>query len=212
MRLDRATRRELIVRAAAAAFSEHGYRGASIRDIARRAQVSEALIYRHFATKEDLFRAASQASPPARSSVWPVPGALARAGGEVEFLERTAQDLLSAPVGSPGWLRALLYAVLEAPGQAGRMRDAVLGPRVQAVVQCLGRGVGAGRVREELDLELAARAFVGMVAWAGLELQLEGGADAADRPERDRLARGLVDLFLKGVRAGPAGAAGGGAR
>jgi AcrR family transcriptional regulator len=44
-----------LLRAAREVFGERGYRGASIREIARRAEVSEALVYRHFDTKEHLF-------------------------------------------------------------------------------------------------------------------------------------------------------------
>lgn len=48
-------RRELIERAATRVFAEHGYAGASIDEIARRAEVSPPVVYDHFASKLDLF-------------------------------------------------------------------------------------------------------------------------------------------------------------
>lgn len=48
------TRQEL-VNAALHLFAEKGYDGASIRDIARRAGVTEALVYHYFRSKEHLF-------------------------------------------------------------------------------------------------------------------------------------------------------------
>ncbi|MFN2456467.1 MAG: helix-turn-helix domain-containing protein, partial [Pyrinomonadaceae bacterium] len=38
-------------------FSERGFRGTTTREIARAAGVSEAIIFRHFATKEELYSA-----------------------------------------------------------------------------------------------------------------------------------------------------------
>ncbi|AQA04716.1 TetR family transcriptional regulator [Mycobacterium sp. MS1601] len=51
-------RKEQIARASAEAFSELGYHGVSMEDIARRVGVTAASLYRHYAGKYDLFRAA----------------------------------------------------------------------------------------------------------------------------------------------------------
>jgi AcrR family transcriptional regulator len=48
-------RRTGILDAAMAAFSKSGYHSASIDDIAREAGVSKALIYEHFASKQELY-------------------------------------------------------------------------------------------------------------------------------------------------------------
>src|SRR5438876_10651504 len=51
-------RRAAILAAAEAEFTAHGYSGASIRAIARRAGVSSALLYWFFPSKAELFAAA----------------------------------------------------------------------------------------------------------------------------------------------------------
>jgi AcrR family transcriptional regulator len=51
--------RERIVEAAADAFAERGFHGASTRDIASRAGANQGLITYHFRTKDDLWRAAA---------------------------------------------------------------------------------------------------------------------------------------------------------
>lgn len=51
-----ATKQQLLD-AAAAVFTERGYAGATTKEIARRAGVSEGTIYRHFADKRELFGA-----------------------------------------------------------------------------------------------------------------------------------------------------------
>ena len=57
-RLERSKRRQIILDAARQAFLASGYSGARTRDIAERAGVTEALLYRHFASKEELFEEA----------------------------------------------------------------------------------------------------------------------------------------------------------
>lgn len=47
--------RDLIVEAALAAFAEHGFHGASMRDIAARAGVSQSLVHHHFGSKDALW-------------------------------------------------------------------------------------------------------------------------------------------------------------
>lgn len=50
--------RKLLLAAASAAFADHGYAGATTAAIARTAGVTEAQLYRYYATKADLFREA----------------------------------------------------------------------------------------------------------------------------------------------------------
>lgn len=57
-RLGREQRRLQIVDAARSVFVEHGFAGARTQLIAERAAINEALLYRHFASKEALFEAA----------------------------------------------------------------------------------------------------------------------------------------------------------
>ena len=79
-RLTAEERRTGILDAALAVFSERGYHAASIDDIAREAGVSKALIYEHFASKQELY-----ADLIARNAARAVPSAgAALSGVEVE--------------------------------------------------------------------------------------------------------------------------------
>ncbi len=55
----RAATRERIVDAAVEAFAEKGFRGASTRDIAQRADANQGLITYHFRSKDELWKAAA---------------------------------------------------------------------------------------------------------------------------------------------------------
>jgi AcrR family transcriptional regulator len=48
-------RRKAIVDASRPLFAQNGFRGTSVREIARAADVSEALLYKHFRSKEELY-------------------------------------------------------------------------------------------------------------------------------------------------------------
>ena len=56
-RLRAPERRQGLVAAAARLFSERSYRGVTTADIAREAGVTEPILYRHFASKRDLYLA-----------------------------------------------------------------------------------------------------------------------------------------------------------
>jgi AcrR family transcriptional regulator len=57
-RLSGPERRATIVAAAREVFLEQGFSGARTRAIAERAEITEAVLYRHFASKEEIFEAA----------------------------------------------------------------------------------------------------------------------------------------------------------
>ena len=55
--LDRAARRETILRGAAGAFAEKGYAATSMEDVAAAAGITKLIVYRHFVSKEELYDA-----------------------------------------------------------------------------------------------------------------------------------------------------------
>jgi AcrR family transcriptional regulator len=57
-RLSAAERRRKIIAAAAEVFIEQGYSGARTKEIAERADVTEAFLYRHLASKEEMYEVA----------------------------------------------------------------------------------------------------------------------------------------------------------
>jgi AcrR family transcriptional regulator len=69
-RLPAAERRTAIVDAALRVFSEGSYRGTTTAEIAREAGVSEPILYRHFASKRDLYLACIQESWDGLRGVW----------------------------------------------------------------------------------------------------------------------------------------------
>ncbi|MBX7244525.1 MAG: TetR/AcrR family transcriptional regulator [Candidatus Sumerlaeaceae bacterium] len=57
VKMDSTERRDMIVRDVRRVFAEKGFKGATTRELARAAGVSEALLFKHFPTKEALYEA-----------------------------------------------------------------------------------------------------------------------------------------------------------
>ena len=80
-RLSADARREIIVDAAREVFVAKGFAGARLRDIARRAGITEAYLYRYFTSKTELYHAAIHepveasigGSTPSSTTWWPPP-------------------------------------------------------------------------------------------------------------------------------------------
>lgn len=80
----------LIIKAAVAVMSEHGYHGTSVRDIAERADLSPASLYNHFASKQQILVAIMER-------------------GIEELLRRTREAVDAVPASDPaGRLRAIV--------------------------------------------------------------------------------------------------------
>jgi AcrR family transcriptional regulator len=161
-RLTAEERRTAILDSALAVFSQHGYHSASIDDIAGEAGVSKALIYEHFASKQELH--ADLIARNARELTQRVAGALS--GVEVESTSERLATGLEA-----------FFAFVEERRDAWRMlfRDAA-DPESSAVLDRMVEQVTAevtvlisqdpgarelARMGEERSLRLLAEMLVG---------------------------------------------------
>jgi AcrR family transcriptional regulator len=91
--------RNKIIRAAARIFAQHGYEGASIRNIVAKADVNQAAISYHFGSKEGLYRAvlqmALQALQQADVSTATAPAKLSREAALRAFIRRQLRPMLA---------------------------------------------------------------------------------------------------------------------
>lgn len=103
-RMRRAERREQILAAATRAFARCGFAATSLDDIAAEAQISRVILYRHFDSKADLYRAVLD-----RTCTW-----LADSVGTDNYDEDTIPTLLRAASSDPDGFRLLFrYAARE---------------------------------------------------------------------------------------------------
>lgn len=191
----RSTRALQIVTAARDEFARHGFDGARVDRIARRAGVNKQLLFHYFHSKRGLFDAVLTS-------------------GAAEFEQALAQ--LGTRDGRPlDRLRANLEALFDFLAthaelvtlltQAQRTGAGPFAPAIKRLVVLLAEGQGLGQVRDDVDPHLAAaQALVLMVAYPGLEPLITASAPplGADEPAlRERWKEAAVRLVLQGVMA-----------
>ena len=152
-RLTADERRNAIVAAATEVFAEKGFHGTTTRELAKAARVSEALLYKHFPSKESLFSAmlASGAN-----------GALSTAFKRIITLEPSTATLIimvhfmisyyvlrDAGASSTSALNILQVRSLLADGEFVRIRHKRFAPTwIAKFDECLKHAAEAGDLRE----------------------------------------------------------------
>lgn len=121
-RLSATDRRISILNAATTVFATQGFDGAKTQQIAAAAQVSEALVYRHFSSKTALYRAVLRKLVQDQNSSFASFGFTElNAGGVLTVLEYTFRSALRGEwSGGPQALR-LLFASLTGDGHYARL-------------------------------------------------------------------------------------------
>jgi AcrR family transcriptional regulator len=170
--------RSRILAAARESFSERGFDGASIRDVARRASVDPALVHHYFGTKQRLFVAAME---------WPVDPAIllpAIAAGDPsrvgERLARLIVDLWENPAVQP-IVVGLIRSAASDPVAAAMLRELIVTGPFASLTELVG-GPDAG-----LRASLVGSQLVGL-AFARYVVRVEPLASA----DRETLVRALA--------------------
>jgi AcrR family transcriptional regulator len=110
-RLPAAERRQAIVDAALRVFSEGSYRGTTTAEIAREAGVSEPILYRHFASKRDLYLAAIEEAWKRLRTTWEQAMATEPPSAWIPIMAKSYVCLRDAkPVVSDLWMQAIVEA------------------------------------------------------------------------------------------------------
>jgi AcrR family transcriptional regulator len=104
-RLRRAERREQILAAATQAFARAGFAATSLDDIAAAAGISRAILYRHFDSKTDLYRAVLDRAC----------ARLASAVGTGDFTATSVDALVGAAAADPDGFRLLFRHAAREP-------------------------------------------------------------------------------------------------
>jgi AcrR family transcriptional regulator len=216
-------RRLQIVRVAMRLFSERGFRGTTTKEIAHAAGVSEAIIFRHFATKDELYTAIIDykacaglgACPAAEESSHPVIEKVRACVGDAmerrddrEVFRRIALTMMEHHQGDQEFLRLLLYSALEGHQLAQIFWD----KNVRVLYEFLG-GYVRERQREgafrDVDPLLVVRAFNGAIVHHSLN-NILWERDAARRivnVPAEEAAREFTEILLRGVLAETGGRA-----
>lgn len=205
-------RRRQLVRVAVRLFSEHGFRGTTTKEIAHAAGVSEAIIFRHFATKDELYSAIIDHKS-CEGSVTDLSCTVAEMikGGVAEAVrckddravfEGLALGMMEHHQQDPDFLRILMYSALEGHQLAQMFWDR----NVRVMYEFLGSYIRErqreGAIRG-VDPLVVVRAFTGSIIHHSLN-NILWDKDPARRIlniENVEAARAFTDILLRGIAA-----------
>jgi AcrR family transcriptional regulator len=193
-------RRLQIVREAMRLFSQRGFRGTTTKEIGRAAGVSEAMVFRHFATKEELYSAILDHKACLHDALDPlqkVSEAIKRKDDRAVF-EGIAFDALNQYECDPEFQRLLLHSALEQHELAHMFWEKF----VRRVYRSLGNYIRERqRERAIVDVEPAVvvRAFIGMVMHHSLNNNLWDPKRSLLKISNQVAAREFANILLNGV-------------
>ncbi len=196
-------RRQQILLVAMRLFSQHGFRGTTTKEIAQGAGVSEAMVFRHFATKEELYRAIldHKACVGGFDPCQLLADAIARKDDRAVFAG-LARAMMQHHEQDTDFMRLLSHAALE----EHQLVELFFERNVRRMYELLG-----GYIRErqrdgalrQIEPAIAVRAFLGMIIHHSLNNTLwDKRRTLLDIPN-ERAAQAFTDILLHGLARAP---------
>jgi len=118
--------RERLLRAAAREFADRGYAGVSSESISRRARMSKATFYEHFANKEECMLALFDMGAEVVQAAMAEAAGNAPVGDARERVRAGTRAFLSALAEHPDFAQTLLVEIIGAGPRAAQRRDQIL--------------------------------------------------------------------------------------
>lgn len=190
-----AATRQRLLDAAAKAFAEAGYGGASVRDIARRAECTTGALYAHFDGKEDLFLALldQRYANKARE----LSALVEEAAGQSDAVQRLTARFAALGRADGDWdLLATEFWLFAARRPDVRRKLAAAHHRLRSEV---ARIIEAQRGAEGSNRAMDPLALATMAIAIGDGLGIQSRIDP-DAVPAELFGESLVRLFVEGVR------------
>jgi AcrR family transcriptional regulator len=189
-------RKQQIIEAAMELFARKGFRGTTTRDLASQADVNEAIIFRHFKTKEELYSAIIEHKAcEHRNSQIEEMERLASTNDDEKFFEAVGTAFLQRHEADTTFLRLLLFSALEGH-ELSEMFVSSMAVR-HPIANYIQQRIDQGKFRP-VNAQLAARSLFGMFASFVLWQEIFGFREKHPQ-DRDEVVRTFVSIFLSGV-------------
>jgi AcrR family transcriptional regulator len=195
-------RQQQILRVAAELFARYGFEGTTTRRIAEQARINEAILFRHFPHKEDLYWAIIEQKCRMGARAAKFEKLLASSRDDRQLFATIAEEVLRRNTEDRARTRLLLFSALENHRLSHAFFRTHIAKHYERLAAHIRRRVREGVFRP-VDPLLAARAFVGMVVYHFLVQELFGGARYQKFDPR-QVSETLADIWLEGMRMRPA--------
>ncbi len=197
-------RREQILQTAVTLFSQRGFKGTTTKEIAKAAGVSEAIIFRHFATKDELYGAILH-SKTCRDGLHRFPWesnellkeALRRKDDQGVFYNLALQAMENHQK-DQAFMRLLFYSALE----EHELADRFFGEFVSQVYGFIGEYVRerqADGAMRDVNPRVVVRAFLGMLIHHSLNNILWDKKRRLLDISNEEAAKNFAEIVLRGV-------------
>ena len=178
-------------------FARLGFRGTTTRRIAEEARVNEAIIFRHFPTKGDLYWAIIDRKCRTAGRTRMIRDHLREGGTDREVFIRIAEGILNGGEQDTNMTRLLLYTALENHELSHRFFKLHVAERYERLADYIRERIADGSFRNVNPL-LAARGFLGMLVYHNWIDELFGGGKYQKFSTREA-AETIVDIWLQGM-------------
>jgi len=192
-RIPAAARKASIIRSAAAIFGEKGFNGTKTREIAARAGVSEALIFKHFPSKEELYAAILAEESPLPDLLKRIE-TFAEQRNDVEVFTVIAETIVGGAPDS-NLMRLILFSALENHELSDMFFQNHIRHFYDVLASYIEQRVEDGAFQPVESL-VAARAFMGMLIYHRL-LTVLFRATLPQEPQE--IVRTFVTVFMNGL-------------
>jgi AcrR family transcriptional regulator len=209
VRLSSIDRRRQILRTASGIFARRGYRGTTTREIAERAGINEALLFRHFSSKAKLYWTLIEELCNARGRRHNITRIVEGGGTDLEIFTAIAREMLVRNARDTELTRLLWFTALESHTLSQRFFRTFIAVYYEELAAYIRRRVREGAFRN-VDPLLSARGFLGMVVYHFLVQELFG-ARKFQKFDPETVAATLAGIWLNGMQNGIPHAAANGA-
>jgi AcrR family transcriptional regulator len=195
-------RRLQILRVAIGLFARKGFRGTTTREIAQAAGVSEAMVFRHFATKEELYSAILDHKACAGGALnlcdsEAVADAVRRKDDRAVF-EGLAFTVLQHHEHDMEFLRLLMHAALEGHELGQMFWERNVLQMYEFLSAYIRERQREGAIRN-VDPRIIVRAFMGMIIHHSVNNNLWDTQRRLLDISNERAAREFTEILLKGI-------------
>jgi TetR/AcrR family fatty acid metabolism transcriptional regulator len=201
----RLEKRALILDAAIKVFARSGYHGSRVSDIAREAGIAYGLVYHYFKNKEEILSTIFEERW--RGFLDALEGIATGPNSTEDKLVSVAALILNAYRVRPDWVKVLVMEIQRSSRFAEPEQIQAVGRLFDQVARIVRVGQERGDLRQELDPRVACFVFVGaldlVITSMVLGLVKVDGGEEGEREYYLKVARTVVDIFLRGLDARP---------
>jgi len=194
-------RRKQILRVAIRLFSERGFSGTTTKEIAKAAGVSEAMVFRHYATKDELYHAILDHKACEGGDLNPFEWskeAMAKKD-DAELFYQLMLNALNHHEQDTEFMRLLLHSALEGHEIAEMFVKENIMPLYEFLSEYIGKRQKDGAIRKDIKPRVIIRAFVGMMIHHSLNNTLWDKNRRLLEISNDEAARAFTEILLNGI-------------